>query len=74
MRLAFVIHRYGDSVAGGSEAHARGLAQELRLHHEVEVLTTTASDGRKSGSQLAEPGTWRGSLLPGANHCGTIPP
>ena len=44
MKLAIVIHRYGDGVAGGSEAHARGLARELRKFHEVEVLTTCARD------------------------------
>ncbi len=44
MKLAFVVHRYGDGVAGGSEAHCRGLAQELRKSHEVEILTTTARD------------------------------
>lgn len=44
MKLAIVIHRYGDGVAGGSEAHARGLALELRKTHEVEVLTTCARD------------------------------
>jgi glycosyltransferase involved in cell wall biosynthesis len=44
VRLALVIHRYGEGVAGGSEAHARGLARELRKTHEVEVLTTCARD------------------------------
>ena len=44
MKLAIVIHRYGDGVAGGSEAHARGLALELKKTHEVEVLTTCARD------------------------------
>jgi glycosyltransferase involved in cell wall biosynthesis len=44
LKIALVIHRYGDGIAGGSEAHARGLAQELRRSHEVEVLTTTARD------------------------------
>ena len=44
MKLAFVIHRYGDGIAGGSEAHCRGLVGELRKTHEVEVLTTCASD------------------------------
>ena len=44
MKLAFVIHRYGDGVAGGSEAHCRGLAQELHKTHAVEVLTTCARD------------------------------
>ena len=44
MKLAIVIHRYGDGVAGGSEAHARGLATALRKTHDVEVLTTCARD------------------------------
>ncbi|MEO8361258.1 MAG: glycosyltransferase family 4 protein [Vicinamibacteria bacterium] len=44
MKLAIVIHRYGDGVAGGSEAHARGLAQELAKTHQVEILTTCARD------------------------------
>lgn len=44
MKLAFVIHRYGDDVAGGSEAHARGLALELAKSHQVEILTTCARD------------------------------
>jgi glycosyltransferase involved in cell wall biosynthesis len=44
LKIAFVIHRYGDGVAGGSEAHARGLAQALRPTHKVEVLTTCARD------------------------------
>ncbi len=55
MKLALVIHRYGDGIAGGSEAHARGLAQELRKVHEVEVLTTTARDYL----------TWRNEFEPG---------
>ena len=55
MKLALVIHRYGDGIAGGSEAHARGLAQELRKTHEVEVLTTTARDYL----------TWRNDFEPG---------
>jgi len=44
VKLAIVIHRYGDGVAGGSEAHARGLATALRKTHEVEILTTCARD------------------------------
>ena len=44
MKLALVIHRYGENVAGGSEAHARGLARELRKFHEIEILTTCAKD------------------------------
>jgi glycosyltransferase involved in cell wall biosynthesis len=44
LKLALVIHRYGQDIAGGSEAHCRGLALELRKRHEVEVFTTTARD------------------------------
>lgn len=44
MKLALVIHRYGSEVAGGSEAHARGLARALRKRHHVEVFTTCAHD------------------------------
>jgi glycosyltransferase involved in cell wall biosynthesis len=44
LKLALAIHRYGAEVAGGSEAHCRGLALELRKRHDVEILTTTARD------------------------------
>ncbi|OFW50223.1 MAG: hypothetical protein A3G77_09640 [Acidobacteria bacterium RIFCSPLOWO2_12_FULL_68_19] len=44
MKLAFVVQRYGASVAGGSEAHCRGLAERLSPRHEITVLTTCASD------------------------------
>lgn len=57
MKLALVIHRYGESVAGGSEAHARGLARELSKTHEVEILTTTASDYL----------SWRNHFAPGVS-------
>jgi glycosyltransferase involved in cell wall biosynthesis len=57
VKLALVIHRYGDSVAGGSEAHARGLARELAKSHEVEVLTTCARDYL----------SWRNEFPPGAS-------
>lgn len=44
MKLALVIHRYGADFAGGSEAHCRQLAERLRAHHDVTVLTTCARD------------------------------
>ena len=44
MKLAFVIQRYGLEVAGGAEAHCRGLVQALKARHQIEVLTTCALD------------------------------
>jgi glycosyltransferase involved in cell wall biosynthesis len=44
MKLAAVIQRYGADVAGGAEAHCRGLVHALRPMHDVEVLTTCALD------------------------------
>lgn len=55
MRLAFVIQRYGIEVAGGAEAHCRGLIGALRARHHVEVLTTCALDYI----------TWRNHYSPG---------
>jgi glycosyltransferase involved in cell wall biosynthesis len=44
LKLACVIHRYGADVAGGSEAHCRGIAERLAASHDVTVLTTCARD------------------------------
>lgn len=55
MKIGVVIHRYGAEVAGGSEAHARGLVSALRSRHDVEVLTTCALDYV----------TWRNHYAPG---------
>ncbi|MDD8027680.1 MAG: glycosyltransferase family 4 protein [Acidobacteriota bacterium] len=44
MKIAFVIHRYGADIVGGSETHCRRIAEQLAARHSVEVLTTTASD------------------------------
>jgi glycosyltransferase involved in cell wall biosynthesis len=44
MKIAFVIHRYAESIVGGSEFHCRRIAENLASRHEVEVLTTTAED------------------------------
>ena len=55
MKVAVVVQRYGPSVNGGAELHARYIAQRLARHGEVEVLTTCATDYV----------TWRNELPPG---------
>ena len=44
MKLAVVVQRYGQSINGGAELHARYIAEHLAPHAEVDVLTTYASD------------------------------
>jgi glycosyltransferase involved in cell wall biosynthesis len=44
MRIAFVIHRYGPEIIGGSEHHCRLVAEHLAGQHNVDVLTTCARD------------------------------
>jgi glycosyltransferase involved in cell wall biosynthesis len=44
MKLAIVVQRYGADINGGSELHARYIAEHLARHAEVRVLTTRARD------------------------------
>jgi glycosyltransferase involved in cell wall biosynthesis len=44
VKLACVVHRFGDGLAGGSEGHCRLVAEHLAERHDVTVLTTTAHD------------------------------
>lgn len=44
MKLAVVVQRYGADISGGSELHARYIAEMLAAHAEVTVLTTCARD------------------------------
>jgi glycosyltransferase involved in cell wall biosynthesis len=44
VKLAFVVQRYGATIAGGSEAHCRDLAERLAPRHDITVLTTCAID------------------------------
>lgn len=44
MRLAFVVQRYGVDIRGGAELHCRLIAELLGRRHDVEVVTTCATD------------------------------
>lgn len=55
MKLAVVVQRYGRSINGGAELHARYIAERLARHAEVDVLTTCSSDYV----------TWRNELAAG---------
>lgn len=44
MKLAVVVQRYGASINGGAELHARYVAEHLGRHADVEVVTTCAVD------------------------------
>ena len=44
MKILIVVQRYGAEVIGGSESHARVVAQRLAKLNEVEIATTTALD------------------------------
>jgi glycosyltransferase involved in cell wall biosynthesis len=44
MKIAFVIHRYGLEINGGSEQHCRWIAERIAKSHRVEVITTCAKD------------------------------
>jgi glycosyltransferase involved in cell wall biosynthesis len=44
VRLALVVQRYAEDIGGGSELHARYIAEHLSAHANVRVLTTCARD------------------------------
>jgi glycosyltransferase involved in cell wall biosynthesis len=44
MKLACVVHRFGEDIAGGSEAHCRHVAEHLAASHDITILTTCARD------------------------------
>jgi glycosyltransferase involved in cell wall biosynthesis len=63
VKLAVVVQRYGQSINGGAELHARYIAEHLAHHADVEVLTTCAADYV----------TWRNELAPGIEQVNNVP-
>jgi len=61
-RVAVVVQRYGETIVGGAEAHARQVAQHLSRHANVEVLTTCATDHL----------TWANEIEAGESRDGTV--
>jgi hypothetical protein len=62
VKLAVVVQRYGQTINGGAELHARYIAEHLARHAGVEVLTTCASGYVTWRHELAE-GAERGPGL-----------
>ncbi len=61
-RVTVVVQRYGPTLTGGAEAHARMVAERLAVHAHVEVLTSCATDHL----------TWANELPAGLEHDGEV--
>ena len=63
MKLAVVVQRYAADIGGGSELHARYIAEHLSAHADVRVITTCARDYV----------SWKNEYPPGETHVHGIP-
>jgi glycosyltransferase involved in cell wall biosynthesis len=63
VKLAVAVQRYGADINGGAELHARYIAERLKRHAEVEVVTTCARDYV----------SWRNELAPGLEEINGVP-
>jgi glycosyltransferase involved in cell wall biosynthesis len=61
-RLALVVQRFGETILGGAETHARQVAMKLADHAAVEVFTTCAVDHL----------SWKNELPPGRSIDGPL--
>ena len=63
MHILYVVQRYGEGIAGGSEQHTRAFAERMVTRgHRVEVLTTTA----------ASYVDWANEFPPGFSRCNGV--
>jgi glycosyltransferase involved in cell wall biosynthesis len=63
MHILYVVQRYGEEIAGGSEQHTRAFAERMVTRgHRVEVLTTTA----------ASYVDWANEFPPGFSRCNEV--
>ncbi len=63
MKIGIIVQRYGLSINGGAELHARQLAEKLGKNHQVEVFTT------RSDSYI----TWQNKFPEGKEMINRIP-
>jgi glycosyltransferase involved in cell wall biosynthesis len=61
-RVAFVVQRYGEEIAGGAEGFCRASARTMTAAWECDVITTCARDAR----------TWENAYAPGVSNDGDV--
>jgi glycosyltransferase involved in cell wall biosynthesis len=54
VKIAFIVHRYGTDILGGSETQCRLVAERIAERHQVDVLTTCAHEDVTWANQYPE--------------------